>query len=103
MATAFLAAKRSKDPSTQVGVCIVNEDKKIVGVGYNGMPIGCSDDEFPWDKTSSNKLETKYFYGEILIQKNNKQSFIKVEKIIDPLIRVDPFSSMPCRNECDIE
>ncbi|XP_012255762.2 deoxycytidylate deaminase [Athalia rosae] len=62
MAIAFLAAKRSKDPSTQVGACIVNKDKKIVGVGYNGMPIGCDDDEFPWDKNSPNVLETKYLY-----------------------------------------
>lgn len=62
MATAFLAAKRSKDPVTQVGACIVNDDHKIVGVGYNGMPIGCDDDQFPWGKTSSNPLETKYMY-----------------------------------------
>lgn len=50
MATAFLAAKRSKDPCSQVGACIVNDDKKIVGIGYNGMPTGCSDDDFPWTK-----------------------------------------------------
>lgn len=62
MATAFLAAKRSKDPCTQVGVCIVNTENKIVGVGYNGMPTGCSDDVFPWDKTNNDKLETKYLY-----------------------------------------
>lgn len=62
MAMAFLAAKRSKDPCTQVGACIVNEDNKIVGVGYNGFPIGCSDDEFPWGKESTNRLETKYMY-----------------------------------------
>lgn len=66
MATAFLAAKRSKDPCTQVGVCIVNAEKKIVGVGYNGMPLGCSDDVFPWDKTSNDILETKYLYGKSL-------------------------------------
>ena len=63
MATAFLAAKRSKDPCSQVGACIVNEDKKIVGVGYNGMPIGCSDDQFPWNKEQKSKLDTKYLYG----------------------------------------
>lgn len=63
MATAFLAAKRSKDPCSQVGACIVNEDKKIVGVGYNGMPIGCSDDVFPWGKRTDNLLDTKYLYG----------------------------------------
>ncbi|KAL3265245.1 hypothetical protein HHI36_009459 [Cryptolaemus montrouzieri] len=62
MATAFLAAKRSKDPSSQVGACIVNEDKKIVGIGYNGMPLGCSDEEFPWAKNSEDVLENKYFY-----------------------------------------
>lgn len=61
MATAFLAAKRSKDPSTQVGACIVNKDKKIVGVGYNGFPNGCDDDHFPWFK-SSDPLQTKYTY-----------------------------------------
>lgn len=68
MATAFLAAKRSKDPCTQVGACIVNQDKRIVGIGYNGMPHGCSDDEFPWNKehdrhNKKTKLETKYLYG----------------------------------------
>lgn len=63
MATAFLVAKRSKDPVTQVGACIVSPDKKIVGTGYNGMPFGCSDDVFPWGKNNSSKLENKYFYG----------------------------------------
>jgi dCMP deaminase len=63
MAIAFLAAKRSKDPCTQVGACIVNEDKKIVGIGYNGMPIGCDDDKFPWAKENEDKLKTKYLYG----------------------------------------
>ncbi|KAJ8947928.1 hypothetical protein NQ318_005156 [Aromia moschata] len=62
MATAFLAAKRSKDPCSQVGACIVNEDNVIVGIGYNGMPKGCGDDEFPWDKMSHNALENKYLY-----------------------------------------
>ena len=47
---AFLSAQRSKDPNTQVGCCIVNNDNKIVGIGYNGLPRNCSDDEFPWGK-----------------------------------------------------
>ena len=47
MGVALLSAKRSKDPSTQVGACIVNEKNKIVGAGYNGLPIGCDDDELP--------------------------------------------------------
>ncbi|KAJ1525952.1 hypothetical protein ONE63_009137 [Megalurothrips usitatus] len=62
MAISCLVSKRSKDPATQVGACIVNRKNRIVGQGYNGMPRGCSDDEFPWDKTSSNPTETKYFY-----------------------------------------
>lgn len=63
MATAFLVAKRSKDPVSQVGACIVNSEKKIVATGYNGMPTGCSDDEFPWSKNTENPVDSKYFYG----------------------------------------
>ena len=63
MAVAFLSAMRSKDPCSQVGACIVNSDLRIVGVGYNGMPIGCSDDLLPWNKTSPNPIETKYMFG----------------------------------------
>lgn len=62
MGVALLSAKRSKDPSTQVGACVVNEDKRIIGIGYNGFPRGCSDDIFPWGKESNNVLETKYPY-----------------------------------------
>ncbi len=61
MGVAILSAKRSKDPSTQVGACIVNAQKKIVGTGYNGFPIGCDDDELPWDREGE-FLETKYPY-----------------------------------------
>jgi dCMP deaminase len=61
MGVALLSACRSKDPNTQVGACIVNDKNKIVGAGYNGLPIGCNDDEFPWDK-QGNFLETKYPY-----------------------------------------
>ncbi|XP_012140725.1 deoxycytidylate deaminase isoform X1 [Megachile rotundata] len=62
MAIAFLAAKRSKDPRTQVGACIVNSEKRILGIGYNGMPTGCSDDEFPWGKDYDDKLKDKSYY-----------------------------------------
>ena len=61
MGVALLSAKRSKDPGTQVGACIVNHKNKIVGAGYNGLPAGCDDDEFPWDKTGE-FLQTKYPY-----------------------------------------
>ena len=61
MGVAQLAAKRSKDPSTQVGACIVNSNNLIVGVGYNGMPRGCDDDEMPWERDGE-ELDTKYPY-----------------------------------------
>lgn len=61
MATALLAAKRSKDPISQVGACIVNMDQRIVGVGYNGMPNGCGN-ELPWSE-SGDKVNDKKFYG----------------------------------------
>ena len=62
MGVAALSAKRSKDPSTQVGACVVNEDKRIIGIGYNGFPMGCKDDEFPWGKEAKEYLKTKYPY-----------------------------------------
>ena len=59
MGVAMLAARRSKDPSTQVGACIVSQDNIIISTGYNGMPKGCSDDEFPWNRDGE---DTKYPY-----------------------------------------
>lgn len=61
MGIAQLSSKRSKDPKTQVGACIVNKDNKIVGIGYNGFPKNISDDDFPW-KDEGRYLETKYPY-----------------------------------------
>lgn len=61
MGVAMLAAQRSKDPSTQVGACIVSADNIIVGVGYNGMPRGCDDDMMPWTRDGS-MIDTKYPY-----------------------------------------
>ena len=61
MGIAKLSAQRSKDPNTQVGACIVSSDNKILSMGYNGFPIGCSDDEFPWCR-EGDPLENKYFY-----------------------------------------
>ena len=64
MGVALLAAKRSKDPSTQVGACIVSQDNKILSMGYNGFPKGCSDDEFPWGKEhqDDDPYNAKYLY-----------------------------------------
>ena len=61
MGIAMLAARRSKDPSTQVGACIVSPDNIIISTGYNGMPKGCSDDEFPWERDGADN-DTKYPY-----------------------------------------
>ena len=50
MGVAHLSGMRSKDPNTQVGACIVSQNNKILSMGYNGFPAGCSDDEFPWGR-----------------------------------------------------
>ena len=61
MGIAALSAMRSKDPSTQVGACIVNSDNRILSMGYNGMPRCCSDDVFPWDREGA-PLDSKYLF-----------------------------------------
>lgn len=61
MGVALLSAMRSKDPTTQVGACIVNSKKRIVGIGYNGFPIGVEDDVFPW-RNDGDWLDNKYPY-----------------------------------------
>lgn len=61
MGVAYLSALRSKDDSSQVGACIVSTKNRIVGIGYNGLPIGCHDDDFPWER-EGDWLDTKYPY-----------------------------------------
>ena len=61
MGIAQLSSMRSKDPNTQVGACIVSGDNKILSMGYNGFPMGCSDEEFPWDREGE-EIDTKYPY-----------------------------------------
>ena len=61
MGIAKLSAERSKDPNTQVGCCIVSDENKILSMGYNGFPTGCSDDDFPWGKGEG--LDSKYLYS----------------------------------------
>lgn len=93
MGIALLSAHRSKDPSTQVGACIVNDDNKILSVGYNGMPIGCEDDCMPWER-NGDKLNTKYPYvchAELNAILNNDGGSLKGAKIYSTLF--------PC-NEC---
>ena len=60
MGIAMLSGMRSKDPNTQVGACIVSPEHKIMSVGYNGFPLGCSDDEFTWEREGE---DNKYFYS----------------------------------------
>lgn len=64
MSIATISSMRSKDPRTKVGACIVSEDKRILSIGYNGMPNGCDDEEFPWcgDENGGAFHETKYAY-----------------------------------------
>lgn len=60
MGIAMLSGMRSKDPNTQVGACIVDPEHKILSMGYNGFPLGCSDDEFTWAREGE---DNKYFYS----------------------------------------
>jgi len=94
MGIALLSAKRSKDPSTPVGACIVDsKSNRILSVGYNGFPIGCSDDDFPWERDGS-PLETKYPYVvhvELNVILNNRTANFEGNKIYTTLF--------PC-NEC---
>jgi len=62
MGIAMLSSRRSKDPNTRVGACLVSPDNKILSLGYNGMPVGCSDDEFPWAREAEDAYDTKYLY-----------------------------------------
>ena len=90
---ALLSAQRSKDSGTQVGACIVNDDNKILSVGYNGMPTGCNDDDMPWEREGE-PLETKYYYvchAELNAILNNDSGSLKDSRIYVTLF--------PC-NEC---
>lgn len=62
MGVAHLSGMRSKDPNTQVGCCIISDDNKILSMGYNGFPRGCSDEEFPWEREGDQLDKTKYAY-----------------------------------------
>lgn len=96
MGIAKLAAGRSKDPSTQVGACIVDEENRILSIGYNGTPNGFDDNKFPWERTGKSKNETKYPYvchaelNAILNYRGSRKD------LLNSRIYVDLF---PC-NEC---
>ena len=88
-------AKRSKDPSTQVGACIVSDDNRILSIGYNGCPNGFADSDFPWDREGE-PLNTKYLYvchaemNAILNYRGNRKELENAKVYVD---------LFPC-NEC---
>lgn len=93
MGIACLSAQRSKDNNTQVGACIVNDEHKILSLGYNGMPIGCDDSVMPWRRNGA-PLETKYMFvchAELNAILNSPAPSLKGAKIYTTLF--------PC-NEC---
>ena len=92
MGVAFLSGMRSKDPSTQVGACIIDKEKKIIGMGYNGFPLGSSDDEMPWGKTGD-FLDTKYLY---VVHAELNAILNSIKSLKESTIYVTHF---PC-NEC---
>ena len=78
MSVALLTAQRSKDPNTLVGACIVDDGRRIVGLGYNGMPRGLDDDDMPWARANTNQLFNKYKYvthAEVNAILNSKGSY----------------------------
>ena len=81
MGLAHLSALRSKDPNTQVGAAIVDENHRVVSVGYNGFPKGCSDDEFPWEREGRNLLEMKYAYAIGGDEISARRAGIQVDKV----------------------
>lgn len=93
MGIALLSGERSKDPNSQVGACIVSPDNKILSIGYNGFPVGCSDENLPWDREGE-FLDTKYPYvchGELNAILNYTGTTLKGSRIFVGLF--------PC-NEC---
>ena len=93
MGVAQLSGMRSKDPNTQVGACIVSSDNKILSMGYNGFPAGCSDEEFPWER-EGDTLDTKYpfvTHGELNAILNYRGGSLEGTKLY--------VSLFPC-NEC---
>ena len=94
MGIAMLSAMRSKDSTSQVGACIVSPENKILSLGYNGMPIGCDDDEMPWEREGDDPLNTKYMYvchAELNAILNNAHGNLKGSRLYVTLF--------PC-NEC---
>jgi dCMP deaminase len=61
MQMANVIAQRSKDPSTQAGAVVVNQDNVVVGLGYNGWPRGIEVNQLPWEREGK-PSETKYVY-----------------------------------------
>lgn len=93
MGIAMLSAMRSKDDSSQVGACIVNSENKILSLGYNGMPIGCADNDMPWRRNGA-PLDTKYMFvchAELNAILNSPAPSLKGSKVYTTLF--------PC-NEC---
>ncbi len=93
MGIALVSSERSKDPNSQVGACIVSKDNKILSIGYNGFPVGCSDDDFSWEREGDFQ-DTKYPYvchAELNAILNYTGATIKGSKIYVALF--------PC-NEC---
>ncbi|MDF2865855.1 MAG: Deoxycytidylate deaminase [Clostridia bacterium] len=93
MGIAKLSEERSKDPTRQVGACIVNKENRILSIGYNGLPNGISDDKISWEKIGS-PMDTKYFYvchAELNAILNNRNN-----NLVGSILYVSLF---PC-NEC---
>jgi dCMP deaminase len=56
MSLAFLVSQRSPDEQTKVGSILVDENHRILSLGFNGFPRGCKDANLPATRPD------KYFY-----------------------------------------
>ena len=98
MGVSILSSLRSKDPNTKVGACIVNKNKRIVGIGYNGFPVGCSDDEFPWGRDGE-FLKTKYPF--VVHAEANAILNSTTDTIIFDDIEINKDTAVELKNEFD--
>ena len=103
MGVSVLSGMRSKDPNTQVGACIVGKDNRILSMGYNGFPNGCSDEDFPWDR-EGDALETKYpfvTHSELNAILNYRGGSLEVQSCMYPCFRVMSVQKRSYRRESE--
>lgn len=86
LSMAKFIATWSKDPSTQVGAVIFDQQNRVVSVGYNGLPAGVEDKDL-------NDREKKY---KLIIHAETNAILFAKRDLTNCAIATYPF--MPCSN-----